>query len=181
MLLVMMFMMRCDGYHPWPRTSCFPLLDNPTTMHALLTDLDQIQDASDNMKFSRNVLDHSDHLLLLIENCTAVLSNILLLQDISILPSEYFVMADLLRAVAGEDSDSDGEAGEEHDEEDAHLEKEPDDRKLEDEDIKKLQQPVHQGRLRLGLVHQVHTGFQSKQDSNCSTAVCHCVDHLVLH
>ena len=106
-------------------------------MHALLTDLDQIQDASDNMKFSRNVLDHSDHLLLLSDNCTAVLSNILLLQDISILPSEYFVMADLLRAVAGEDSDSDGEAGVDHDEEDAHLEKEPADRKVEDADVKK--------------------------------------------
>ena len=105
-------------------------------MHALLTDLDQIQDASDNMKFSRNVLDHSDHLLLLSENCTAVLSNILLFQDISILPSEYFVMADLLRAVAGEDSDSDGETGVDHDEEDAHLEKEPADRKVEDADVK---------------------------------------------
>ena len=108
-------------------------------MHALLTDLDQIQDASDNMKFSRNVLDHSDHLLLLSENCTTVLSNILLFQDISILPSECFVMVHLLRAIAREDSDRDGEAGVDHDKEDAHLEKEPDDRKLEDEDIKKLQ------------------------------------------
>ena len=46
-------------------------------------------------------------------------------------------MADLLRAVAGEDSDSDGEAGVEHDEEDAHLEKEPADRKVEDADVEK--------------------------------------------
>ena len=105
-------------------------------MHALLTDLDQIQDASDNMKFSRNVLDHSDHLLLLSDNCTAVLSNILLFQDISILPSECFVMVHLLRAIAREDSDRDGEAGVEHDEEDAHLEKEPADRKVEDADVK---------------------------------------------
>ena len=46
-------------------------------------------------------------------------------------------MVDLLQGIAGEDSDCDGEAGVEHDEEDAHLEKEPDDGKVEDADVKK--------------------------------------------
>ena len=46
---------------------------------------------------------------------------------------------DVFHIVGGEDADGDGEAGVDHDEKDAHLEKESADRKLEDEDIKKLQ------------------------------------------
>ena len=62
------------------------------------------------------------------------MSNILLLHVIPILPSECFAMVDLLQGIAGEDSDCDGEAGVEHDEEDAHLEQEPDKRKIKDAD-----------------------------------------------
>ena len=43
---------------------------------------------------------------------------------------------DVFHIVGGKDADGDGEAGVEHDEEDAHLEKEPADRKVEDADVK---------------------------------------------
>ena len=55
---------------------------------------------------------------------------------------------------AGEDADSDGEAGVDHDEKDAKFEEKPG-KKTKGQSFKYLtKQPVHQGRLMVDLLHE---------------------------
>ena len=127
-----------------------------------LSDLNQVQDACNDMEFSRNVLNHS------------LLPNILHSVVISILS---FHSSEIILRATWEDSNCDGEASVDHDKEDSHLEEEP---ASEDGVIKDQRKcpPVHQGRLWLDLLHQLHACFQSNKDCAGSKEIGHCIDYF---